>query len=229
MILLASRSLFGGITDRAAIGLSLPVAAAALASLFAPYPVLNILQPPIMCYDLFLLAVCLAVNARAVRHGYPHAKAALAGNAVIVLEILSIALFTQQKVDDSPFLVLSFLYAVGAPGRAGRFAIGLASFILAFLPLYSLSGILFLDSAARRMKPEPGDGGRAASVRARCAQLGLSPRETDVVMLALEGKRNKDISDSLFISVNTVKTHLSKAFTKAGIKARSELFAFFRS
>jgi DNA-binding CsgD family transcriptional regulator len=229
MILLASRSLFGGIKDRTALGLSLPVALAVLIALLAPLPALNALYPAILCYGFFLFALCLAVHIRALRHGYPHAGIFLAGNVVIVLECLSIALYSQGKVGDSPFMVLSFLYAIFDPGRGGRIALGVLSCVIALLPLNALSALLFIDSASRRIKAQPGSEGRAAGARGKCVQLGLSPRETDVVMLALEGKRNKEISDSLFISVNTVKTHLSKAFFKAGIKARSELFAYFHS
>jgi len=40
--------------------------------------------------------------------------------------------------------------------------------------------------------------------------------------LALEGKRNKEIADALFVSENTVKTHMAKIFGKAGSRpARS--------
>ncbi|MCP5105296.1 MAG: helix-turn-helix transcriptional regulator [bacterium] len=41
--------------------------------------------------------------------------------------------------------------------------------------------------------------------------------------LVLKGRTNKDIEDSLYISLNTVKTHIYNIYQKAGVKNRLEL------
>ena len=51
----------------------------------------------------------------------------------------------------------------------------------------------------------------------------ISIREKEVVSLVIQGKSNKDIADNLFISVNTVKTHIRNIYEKIGIKSRYEL------
>lgn len=54
-------------------------------------------------------------------------------------------------------------------------------------------------------------------------ELGLSEREAEVAMLAALGQRNVDIGQALCIGVDTVKTHLRRAFRKVGVRNRTEL------
>ena len=51
----------------------------------------------------------------------------------------------------------------------------------------------------------------------------LSPREMDVFLLLRGGCANKDICETLHISLNTVKTHNRKIFAKLGLSDRTEL------
>ncbi len=55
--------------------------------------------------------------------------------------------------------------------------------------------------------------------------LGLSERESEVACLAALGRRNQDIADALFVSIDTVKTHLSRSFRKLSVRNRTELSA----
>lgn len=43
-----------------------------------------------------------------------------------------------------------------------------------------------------------------------------------------EGKSNKAISEELYLSVNTIKTHIKNLFEKFGVNSRSELIAALR-
>jgi DNA-binding CsgD family transcriptional regulator len=51
----------------------------------------------------------------------------------------------------------------------------------------------------------------------------LTPTEQRVVELAAEGLSNKEIAEALFVSVHTVETHLSRAYSKLGVRSRSQL------
>jgi len=57
----------------------------------------------------------------------------------------------------------------------------------------------------------------------KAAAYGLSPREEEVVKLVVRGLTNRQISETLFISENTVQRHLSNIFEKVGVRSRREL------
>jgi DNA-binding NarL/FixJ family response regulator len=50
----------------------------------------------------------------------------------------------------------------------------------------------------------------------------LTQRETDILALLAEGKSNRDISRSLFLSEKTVKAHLAAVFRKLGVSNRTQ-------
>lgn len=52
---------------------------------------------------------------------------------------------------------------------------------------------------------------------------GLSRMEIRVLRLICKGKSNGEIADELFVSVNTVKTHLKNIYRKYGVGSRSKL------
>ncbi len=54
----------------------------------------------------------------------------------------------------------------------------------------------------------------------------LSPREGEVLQLVAQGAPNKKIADSLFISENTVKTHLRNIMEKLHLVNRSQAAAY---
>lgn len=52
---------------------------------------------------------------------------------------------------------------------------------------------------------------------------GLTPREAEIVGLVMRGFSNKEIEAGLFISLETVKKHLSSIYRKLGVKNRLQL------
>jgi DNA-binding NarL/FixJ family response regulator len=54
----------------------------------------------------------------------------------------------------------------------------------------------------------------------------LSPREGEVLQLVAKGATNKEIGESLFISENTVKTHLQNIMEKLHLANRSQAAAY---
>ncbi|MDX8052483.1 helix-turn-helix transcriptional regulator [Lentzea sp. BCCO 10_0798] len=53
--------------------------------------------------------------------------------------------------------------------------------------------------------------------------MPLTKREREVAVLAARGLTNKEIAESLVISVRTVDNHLSNTYSKPGITTRGEL------
>jgi DNA-binding CsgD family transcriptional regulator len=57
---------------------------------------------------------------------------------------------------------------------------------------------------------------------AQVAQLGLTPRELEILALIAEGLSNREIAERVFVSENTVKTHSSRVFDKLGARRRTQ-------
>jgi NarL family two-component system response regulator LiaR len=58
--------------------------------------------------------------------------------------------------------------------------------------------------------------------RKRRDDLGITPRELEILALVAEGLSNREIAVQLFVSENTVKTHCSRAFDKLGARRRTQ-------
>ena len=54
------------------------------------------------------------------------------------------------------------------------------------------------------------------------AEIGISEREYEVLLLIAQGHSNQEIADQLFLSPNTVKTHISHLFTKLEVRRRTQ-------
>ncbi|MCL2127559.1 MAG: LuxR C-terminal-related transcriptional regulator, partial [Treponema sp.] len=61
------------------------------------------------------------------------------------------------------------------------------------------------------------------AINAKDLPAGLSKREHEVALLAAKGLRNSEIAEKLFVSENTVRTHLRAVFQKLDIDRRAKL------
>ena len=75
-----------------------------------------------------------------------------------------------------------------------------------------------LDAAAApRRDAEPDDS--------PVARLGLTPRELEVLLLVAEGRTNRAIGETLFMSEKTASVHVSRILAKLGVHGRVEAAA----
>ena len=58
--------------------------------------------------------------------------------------------------------------------------------------------------------------------RSRLEELGITPRELEILELIAKGLSNREIAEKLFVSENTVKTHSSRLFDKLDAKRRTQ-------
>lgn len=58
--------------------------------------------------------------------------------------------------------------------------------------------------------------------QSRLDSLGISKREYEVLELMAKGLSNQQIADTLFVSLNTVKTHSSNLFLKLEVSRRTQ-------
>jgi DNA-binding NarL/FixJ family response regulator len=91
--------------------------------------------------------------------------------------------------------------------------------------LYATAGAL--RDAARVRQRLRGLGQRRRQPRQADASgdklAGLTPSELAVVELVARGATNREVAAQLFLSPHTVSTHLRYAFTKVGVRSRTEL------
>jgi DNA-binding NarL/FixJ family response regulator len=60
-------------------------------------------------------------------------------------------------------------------------------------------------------------------------QAPLSEREFEVLQQIYEGKTNQQMAEVLFVSVNTIKTHIASIYTKLGVASRTAAIAKIRN
>jgi DNA-binding CsgD family transcriptional regulator len=89
-----------------------------------------------------------------------------------------------------------------------------------FLPVYMTYG----------MEPVSAESGSAKdlSFDEFCSKYEVSPRESDIVREICNGLSNKEISDKLFISIQTVKDHTHRIYIKTNVKSRAQLMNLVR-
>jgi DNA-binding CsgD family transcriptional regulator len=66
------------------------------------------------------------------------------------------------------------------------------------------------------------------NLRKARSEFGLSPRETEVVVLLAHGLTNKEIGCKLFLSEHTVKDHRKNIMRKMGVSSRSDILAMLK-
>lgn len=80
-----------------------------------------------------------------------------------------------------------------------------------------LAGGVYLPTSVSARPAE-----RAAATVDAAEQLGLSPRQVDVLRLLIEGHANKQIARALALSESTVKTHLEAIFKRLDVNSRTQ-------
>jgi DNA-binding CsgD family transcriptional regulator len=121
------------------------------------------------------------------------------GPAIIIITILQISpliFYTFQL-----YLAIIFIFAFFAGNT--------------FLPLYLNYGTLLMAFTDENKKD--------LSLEDFCRRYEISPRETDIVREICNGLSNKEISEKLFISLQTVKDHTHRIYIKTNVKSRVRL------
>jgi DNA-binding CsgD family transcriptional regulator len=121
------------------------------------------------------------------------------------------------------------LLAQGAPRPAAGAALAKARTLASGLRARLLTAEI--DSLGRRSRIElavPAGGapdGPAREPAAATDDLGLTPREREVLALVADGRTNRQIAQALFISSKTASVHVSNILAKLGVANRGEAAA----
>ncbi|MER5731816.1 response regulator transcription factor [Streptomyces sp. NPDC002138] len=95
--------------------------------------------------------------------------------------------------------------------------------ILAGIRIVAAGDALIAPGVTRRLIADFVGRPSAAPERAARPVEGITEREREVLTLIGRGRSNNEIADDLFISVATVKSHVSRLLTKAGARDRVQL------
>lgn len=119
--------------------------------------------------------------------------------------------------DGPPVLILTTFDTQSLVYRAVD--AGAAGYLLKDSPAQTL-----LDGIRRAAAGQPVMSDAAATAlmqRTRMSHSKLSDREAEIVRLLAAGRTNSDIAGELFISLATVKTHVSRIFDKLDVDNRT--------
>lgn len=89
---------------------------------------------------------------------------------------------------------------------------------------FTVLGLWLGRRLTSRPQPAPFEKNRQA-----LEYLGVSDREYEVLVLLAAGLSNREISERLFISPNTVKTHLAHLYDKLAVSRRTQAISKARS
>jgi DNA-binding NarL/FixJ family response regulator len=99
----------------------------------------------------------------------------------------------------------------GADGYLSK-ALPASELVVALEKVHSGERLVALDEPIRRLE-EP---------TRLMPELGLTPRESDVVAMIAAGASNQEISARLKLSMNTVKSHIRTAYRSMGVTSRTQ-------
>jgi DNA-binding CsgD family transcriptional regulator len=145
---------------------------------------------------LVSLVILFPGKERPVIHSYDRKIIAPATFLVMIFQCTPLLFYVSQ-----PYLAIIFIFTFFAGNT--------------FLPVYLNYGTLlsaFLTEPAKDL-----------SFEEFCEKYEVSPRETDIVREICNGLSNKEISDRLFISLQTVKDHTHRIYIKTNVKSRVQL------
>jgi DNA-binding CsgD family transcriptional regulator len=94
-----------------------------------------------------------------------------------------------------------------------------SGYIALLTTLFLIAGI-WVGSKFNEAKPALLNSEVSNRSQLKSNTANLSNRELEVLRFIEQGFSNQDIADRLFVSLNTVKTHISNLFVKLEVKSR---------
>jgi DNA-binding NarL/FixJ family response regulator len=157
------------------------------------------LQPDVVLMDISMPGMNGIVAARTIREKFPETK-------VIMLTMLDQEAYVHEAIK------------AGATGYLLKNT-GLDELTRAIREVHRGEASLHAKAQAQLIKEY------AALARQSRDTYGLSERELEVLQLLADGNTNREIAEKLFISAQTVKTHIAHIFEKLGVRDRAEAVA----
>lgn len=129
-----------------------------------------------------------------------------------------------EQIEDLPFRYLrtriNYLYGQ-ALRRAGKRRDAGVVLRRALDGFSALDAVTYVDRCRRELQAGGAGGPRSSSFDVE----SLTPQEQAVARLVAQGLSNADVARELYISVKTVQFHLTRVYSKLGLRSRTELAA----
>jgi DNA-binding NarL/FixJ family response regulator len=125
--------------------------------------------------------------------------------------------------DDGVGAVAIYTWSITKTSQAAAFNAGARGLIAKALPAEALAESLWAVSGGEVVKT----GGYRSGTQGPWpgSQWGLTARESETLALLAVGMTNRAIAEALFVSENTVRTHLKAVFRKLSVTSRSQAVA----
>ena len=148
-------------------------------------------------YSLFSsLIILIPGKGKQIIHDYDSKRIGSGISLVMLLQCIPLLFYSSQT-----YVAIIFTFAFFAGNT--------------FLPIYLNYGTIFTVFSSETDKN--------VSFEDFCKKFEVSPRETDIVREICNGLSNKEISEKLFISLQTVKDHTHRIYIKTNVKSRVQL------
>jgi len=169
------------------------------------------LKPSVVMKDYFIFmntfytivssVLILFPQRNAVFHAYDRKKIASGILVITVLQSAPLIFYSNQVYIGLLFITVFFLGNV-------------------FLPIYLSYGTTLNSLRA--------NDANDLSFEEFCGKFEVSPREMDIAREICNGLSNKEISEKLFISLQTVKDHTHRIYIKTNVKSRVQLITMVK-
>jgi DNA-binding CsgD family transcriptional regulator len=100
---------------------------------------------------------------------------------------------------------------------------GAYSISFSFLFLFGAGAFLPVCLNMTKAEPKEKEKPPVRNFDSFCAEFGISKREAEIILEICSGKTNKAIADKLFITIQTVKDHNHRIYSKTQVKSRVQL------
>lgn len=131
-----------------------------------------------------------------------------------------------MALDPTIGAVAAYSFITEPQAVEDAFAAGASAYLAKSLPAEALVEGIERVAAGERVALL-GHGAHAEGAQRWPADdAGLSPRESEMLALIVQGRSNEEIAASCYLSINTVKSYIRDAYRKAGVTTRPQAVAW---